>query len=126
MTTAARTSCPWVRWDLQIGATGINIAGDDLLTAANAQTALTSLDTAIDTVSAAFADIGAAQNRIDFARANTDTAIENFSNAAGVIRDADIAQESTEFAKLSIQQQAATAMLAQANSAPQLLLSLLQ
>ena len=112
--------------DLQVGATGINIAGNDLLTAANAQTALTALDTAIDTVSAAFADIGAAQNRIDFARANTDTAIENFSNAAGVIRDADIAQESTDFAKLSIQQQAATAMLAQANAAPQLLLSLLQ
>lgn len=112
--------------DLQVSVTGINIGADDLLTATNAQVALASLDTAIDTVSAAFADIGAAQNRIDFARANTDTAIENFSNAAGVIRDADIAAESTEFAKLSIQQQAATAMLAQANAAPQLLLSLLQ
>lgn len=112
--------------DLGTGATGLNIGVSDLTTAATAQTALTALDAAIDTVSSAFADVGSAMNRIDFARANTETAIENFSAAEGVIRDADIAAESTEFAKLSIQQQAATAMLSQANSAPQLLLSLLQ
>ena len=112
--------------DLGTGASGLNIGSNDLTTAANSQTTLTALDAAIDTVSAAFADVGSAMNRIDFARANTETQIENFSAAEGVIRDADIAQESTEFAKLSIQQQAATAMLSQANAAPQLLLSLLQ
>lgn len=111
--------------DLSVSATALNIGADDLTTAANAQTALTSLDAAIDTVSSAFADIGTAMNRIDFARINTETSIENFSAAEGVIRDADIAAETTEFAKLSIQQQAATAMLAQANQAPQLMLSLL-
>jgi len=112
--------------DLGTGASGLNIGASDLTTAANAQAALTALDSSIDTVSASFADVGTAMNRIDFARANTDTQIENFSAAEGVIRDADIAYETTEFAKLSIQQQAATAMLAQANQAPQLLLSLLQ
>lgn len=112
--------------DLGTGASGLNIGSNDLTSAANAQTALTALDTAIDTVSAAFADVGTAMNRIDFARINTETQIENFSAAEGVIRDADIAYETTEFARLSIQQQAATAMLAQANQAPQLLLSLLQ
>ncbi len=112
--------------DLGTGASGLNIGASDLTTAASAQATLTALDLAIDSVSSAFADVGSAMNRIDFARANTETAIENFSAAEGVIRDADIAQESTEFAKLSIQQQAATAMLAQANAAPQLMLSLLQ
>jgi flagellin len=109
-----------------VGATGLNIAANDLTTATNAQTTLTALDSAIDTVALRMADIGSAQNRIDFARVNTETTIENFANAESVVRDVDIAAETTEFARLSIQQQAATAMLAQANAAPQLLLSLLQ
>lgn len=111
--------------DLGTGATGLNIASNDLTTQANAQTALTALDTAIDTVSSSLADIGTAMNRIDFARTNAEVTIENYAAAEGVIRDADIAAETTNFAKLGIQQQAATAMLAQANAAPQLLLSLL-
>ncbi|MCA9739328.1 MAG: flagellin [Gemmatimonadota bacterium] len=111
--------------DLGTGATGLNIATNDLTTQANAQTALTALDGAIDSVSSALADIGTAMNRIDFARTNAEVTIENYAAAEGVIRDADIAAETTNFAKLGIQQQAATAMLAQANAAPQLLLSLL-
>jgi len=111
--------------DLGTGASGLNIGTDDLTTAANAQTALASLDNAIDTVSSSLADVGTAMNRIDFARTNAEVTIENYTAAEGVIRDADIAAETTEFARLSIQQQAATAMLAQANAAPQLLLSLI-
>ncbi len=63
---------------------------------------------------------------IDFARANTDTMIENFMAAESVVRDADLARESVEFARLQILQQAATAVLAQANSAPQGVLQLLR
>ncbi|MCG8467528.1 MAG: flagellin [Gemmatimonadetes bacterium] len=104
-------------------ATGL--AAESLSTKAGAEQAIGVLDQAIQDVSSVFGSIGAAQNRIEFALNNADTAIENFSAAQSVIRDVDVATESTEFARLSIQQQATTAMLAQANAAPQLVLQLL-
>ena len=114
--------------DLTTSSSGLNL--DSLTftgngTAAEWQTALTRIDTAIETISTAFGDIGAAQNRIDYAMQNTDAGVENLQAAESVIRDVDMAQEVTQQTKFQILQQAATAMLGQANSAPQGVLRLL-
>jgi flagellin len=112
--------------DLRVDqASGLNINSNSISSQSNAQTALTAIDTAIGKVSTVLANIGSAQNRIDFARANTDATIENFSAAESIIRDVDMAAEVTEMTRFQILQQAGTAMLAQANSAPQGVLQLL-
>jgi flagellin len=102
----------------------LNIAGLDLSTATGAQAALTSVDTAIDTLNGSRGDLGAIQNRLGYASANLSTTIENVQAAESVIRDVDMASEMTTFTKNQILLQAGTAMLAQANMAPQTLLSL--
>lgn len=94
-------------------------------TAAEFQAALTDIDSAITSVNDAFSAIGAAQNRIEYARQNTDTAAVNFAAAESVIRDVDMASEVTKLTKFQILQQAGQAMLGQANSAPQGVLRLL-
>ena len=104
--------------------TGLNLSKDQLLSASNAQTFLTSVDTAISTLAARRGDIGAAQNRLGYATANLSTTIENVQSAESTIRDTDMASEMTTFTKNQILLQAGTAMLAQANMAPQTLLSL--
>ena len=115
--------------DLNVSSLGVN-GGDDLSTidmtsSANAQAALTVLDIAISDVGEAFGTIGAAQNRIDYAKNNVRISVENMSAAESTIRDADMAAEMTEFTRNQILQQAGVAMLAQANSAPQQILRLL-
>jgi flagellin len=92
---------------------------------ADAVTAITNIDYAINQVSSAFGTIGAAQNRIEYATANVKTSIENFAAAESTIRDADMAAEMTEYSKNQIMQQAGVAMLAQANTSAQLVLKLL-
>jgi flagellin len=103
------------------GATG-DVSTDTL---ANAQAALTTIDTAIDTVATARASIGSIQNRMGFAGANIATSLENLTAAESVIRDADLAFETIDFTKNQILLQAGVAMLAQANAAPQAVLRLL-
>lgn len=100
------------------------ISSVDLSSAANAQSALTTINAAIDDVSKIRGDIGAAQNQLSYASANLATAVENMSAAESVIRDVDMAAEMTTFTKNQILLQAGTAMLAQANMAPQSVLSL--
>lgn len=107
------------------GASGLNIADLDLSSATGAQAALTTIDAAIDTLTSTRGDIGAYQNRLAYAAANLSTTIENVSAAESVIRDVDMAAEMTTFTKNQILMQAGTAMLAQANMAPQSILSLL-
>ena len=102
----------------------LNIASLDLSTAGGAQTALTSVDTAIDTLNDSRGALGAIQNRLGYASANLSTTIENVQAAESVIRDVDMASEMTTFTKNQILLQAGTAMLAQANMAPQVVLSL--
>ena len=109
---------------LGIDSGSITLTGNG--TAAEWQSALTSIDSAISSVSSAFGTIGAAQNRIAYAMQNTDAAVENIAAAESVIRDVDMAEEVTRMTKYQILQQAGTAMLAQANSAPQGVLSLLR
>jgi flagellin len=87
---------------------------------------LTDLTTAIDAVSKQRGTYGAVQNRLEHRLANLATYQENLTAAESRIRDVDMAQEMTKFTKLNILQQAGTSMLAQANQAPQGVLSLLR
>ena len=112
--------------DLATDSSGLNLDGLSLDTSANAETALSRIDTAIGAINSAFGTIGAAQNRIEYAMQNTNAAVENISAAESVIRDVDMAEEVTRMTKFQILQQAGTAMLAQANQAPQGVLSLLR
>ena len=105
-------------------AAGLNLGKDQLLSATNAQTFLDTVDSAISTLASRRGDIGAAQNRLGYASANLSTTIENVQSAESTIRDTDMASEMTAFTKNQILLQAGTAMLAQANAAPQALLSL--
>lgn len=92
-------------------------------------TSLADLDTinsAIDTLAASRAEIGASMNRLSYAASNLASTIENTQAAESVIRDVDMAAEMTQFSKNQILLQAGTSMLAQANMAPQGMLSLFQ
>jgi len=93
----------------------------------NAQDAITVLDKAIADVSSLRASLGAAQkNTLESSINSLSVASENIAASESTIRDTDMAAEMVEFTKYQILQQAGTAMLAQANQAPQALLSLLR
>ncbi|MEI4270699.1 flagellin [Klenkia sp. LSe6-5] len=94
--------------------------------ATGASAALKAIDTAIQTVSTTRANLGALQNRFDHTIANLNTAVENLSESESRIRDTDMAMEMANFSKSQILVQAGTSMLAQANSASQSVLKLLQ
>jgi flagellin len=98
----------------------------DITTKANAQTALGNIDTAIQTVSGERAGLGAVQNRLEHKINNLNVAVENLSASESRIRDTDMAAEMMQFTRSQILSQAGTAMLAQANQAPQGVLRLLQ
>ena len=100
------------------------LAENDILTAASAQAILDVIDAAISTVAAKRGDIGAYQNRLGYAAGNLAITVENFQAAESIIRDVDMASEMTQFTKNQILLQAGTAMLAQANLAPQQVLAL--
>jgi len=102
----------------------LGLSGLDLTTQANAQTALNTINTAISNLSSVQAGIGAAQNRLGYASANLSTTIQNFTAAESTIKDVDMASEMTNFTKDQILVQAGMAMLAQANAAPQQILTL--
>jgi len=111
--------------DLTASTLGVDTAAVDLSTAAGAQAAIDSFDTALDSVSSYRSDMGAAQNRLDSALGNMETYVENLEGAESQIRDADFAFETAELAKNQILQQAGTSVLAQAKSMNQGVLSLL-
>ncbi len=98
----------------------------DISTQQGATDALAVIDGAIAQVDDIRSSLGAIQNRFDSAIANLDVAVENQTAARSRIMDADFAVESTEMTRNQILQQASFSMLAQANSAPQQVLSLLQ
>jgi flagellin len=87
---------------------------------------ISTLDDAIKNVSKVRADFGAIQNRLEHRLNNLATYQENLTASESRIRDVDMAAEMTKFTKLNILQQAGTSMLAQANQAPQGVLSLLR
>jgi len=86
---------------------------------------IATIDAAVKAVSAQRSKLGANQNRLEHTIKNLDNAAENIQAAESRIRDVDMAKEMMEFTKQNILQQAATAMLAQANMAPQSVLQLL-
>jgi flagellin len=92
----------------------------------DAEDAITAVNTAINSVSTQRANLGAVQNRLEHKINNLDTSSENLSAAESRIRDVDMAAEMTTYTKNNILVQASTAMLAQANQAPQNVLSLLK
>ncbi|MDD9938074.1 MAG: flagellin [Myxococcales bacterium] len=94
-------------------------------TKAGAQAALGVIDTAVSDVSDGRADVGAVQNRLQVTVANLASARENLSAANSRIRDVDVAEETAAMTRNSILMQAGTSVLAQANQAPSLALSLL-
>jgi len=107
-------------------ATGLNLAGVSVDTMANATAALASITSAVSSVNTVIGSLGAAENRLNYASTNVASLYQNVSAAESVIRDTNMAQEYTNFSKLSILQQAGTAMLAQANSSQQSVLKLFQ
>lgn len=98
----------------------------DMSTSVNAPKQLTTIEAAIKTVSEHRATLGAVQNRLEHTIASTDTTSENLQASESRIRDTDMAKEMMEYTKSNILTQAAQSMLAQANSAPNSVLSLLQ
>jgi flagellin len=92
----------------------------------NAAGSISQIDAAIDNVSAARASFGAVQNRLEHTLTVQSTYQENLTSAESRIRDVDMAEEMTQLTKDQILQQAGTSMLAQANQAPQGVLSLLR
>jgi len=87
---------------------------------------MANIDTPIQNVSTVRASFGAAQNRLEHTLNNLAAYEENLSASESRIRDVDMASEMTKFTKFQILQQAGVSMLAQANAAPQAVLSLLQ
>ena len=94
-------------------------------TVEGAQKALSIIDEALTKVNSSRADMGAIQNRFTSTIANLNTTSENLSASRSRIRDTDYAKETAELTRTQILQQAGTAMLAQANSSTQNVLSLL-
>jgi flagellin len=117
-------------------ALGLGAAGDEAaasgtggvgtLVASGSQDAISRIDQAIQSVSDQRARLGAYQNRFEHAINNLNVTVENLSASESRIRDADMAQEMVSFTRTQILSQAGTSMLAQANQAPQSVLSLLR
>lgn len=105
---------------------GAKIGGVNLSTQAGAQQALTTITAAIEQVSGQRAAYGALQNRLDYTVSNLMNVAEFTTAARSRIEDADFAAESARLAKAQVLQQTGTAMLAQANSSSQLVLSLIR
>jgi len=92
----------------------------------NASAAITTVDSALASISTTRADLGAKQNRFQHTINNLNVAVQNLSASESQIRDTDMAAEMVHFTRDQILTQAGTAMLAQANAAPQTVLKLLQ
>ncbi|KEA64315.1 Flagellin protein FlaA [Marinobacterium lacunae] len=108
------------------GTTFKSVAGIDIGTQTGASDALAIIDSAISFIDSQRASLGAVQNRFDSTISNLTNIVENVTSARSRIQDADFASETANLSSATVLQQAATSILAQANSAPQSVLSLLQ
>jgi flagellin len=102
------------------------ISGSSITSQANANSSIAAVDTALSTVNSGRAAMGATINRLNYAADNLMNVSQNTAESRSRILDTDYAQTTTELARTQIISQAATAMLAQANQAPQSVLSLLR
>jgi len=105
---------------------GTTIANTDISTVVGANAALLSADAALTSISNTRSSLGAIQNRFESIVSSISTSVENLSAARSRIRDADFAAETASLTRNQILQQAGVSILSQANSLPQLALSLLQ
>ena len=103
-----------------------SIKSVDISSVSGANSAILSVDAALDSINSSRASLGALQSRFETTISNLSSTSENLSAARSRIQDADFAMETANLTRNQILQQAGTAMLAQANSAPQSVLSLLQ
>jgi flagellin len=108
-----------------MGSNGLGVSSIDISTQTNADAAITTINSALETISEERAKLGAVQNRLEYTIQNLNIAAENLQASESRIRDVDMAKEMMEFTRTSILQQAGTAMLAQANARPQSVLQLL-
>jgi flagellin len=110
-----------------VSVTGLGMTGSETIaTADDAASALEAVNTAINNLNEFRANVGAAQNRLEFASNNLSISIENAEAARSTLVDLDIAAEMTNFTSKQVLMQSGVAMLAQANQLPQNLLRLLQ
>jgi len=108
------------------GLTAVDLSGDDLTSAANAQTALTDINDAIANVAADRGTLGADQNRLQSASNVISNQVQNLTSAESSIRSADMGQTVSDMSKFSILQQTGIAALQQSNQMQQAVLKLLQ
>ncbi|SDI81880.1 flagellin [Frankineae bacterium MT45] len=104
----------------------LGTSGVDMSTTSGAQAALATIATALSTLSTDRAGVGATQNQLNYTVSNLQSTIQNVTASRSNITDADLATEVTTMTQAQILTSAATSVLAQANSAPQSILKLLQ
>lgn len=109
-----------------LDSTTLGVGTLDVTSQTNANTALTALDTAIDTVSNARASIGAQESQFQFSSESISTQVENLESANSAIADVDVASEEAKLASSQVMVQAAVAAASSANSLTQNLLKLMQ
>lgn len=115
--------------DMRAEALGIKTVKGKTLsveTAEKANEAITKFDEALNAVSSQRANLGAVQNRLEYTISNLDNTAENLTSAESTLRDVDMAKEMMEYSKNNILNQAAQAMISQANQQPQNVLQLLR
>ena len=110
----------------KMGSTALGVNAVDVSTVSKANSAITTINKAINSVSTHRAKLGASQNRLEHTINNLKTTNENMTAAESRIRDTDMAKEMSAFTKNNILVQASQAMLAQANQTPQGILQLLR
>lgn len=126
--TASSTAFGSNTFNISAGAGGLlsGISGSSITSQTNANSAIAAVDSALSTVNAGRAEMGATINRLNYASDNLMNVSQNTSESRSRILDTDYAQTTTELARTQIISQAATAMLAQANQEPQSVLALLR
>ena len=126
--TASSTAFGSNSFNISSGAGGLlsGINASSITTAANANSAVAAVTTALATVNTGRSEMGATMNRLQYAADNLANVSRNATESRGRVMDADYAKETTELARTQIIAQAGTAMLAQANQMKQTVLSLLK
>ena len=112
--------------DMRSSGNELNLTGLSVANLESARGVISRVDAAILVVTRQRGNLGAVQNRLQFTTANLENAIENLTAAESAIRDADVAEEISQFTRAQILTQASTAMIVQANALPQSALQLLQ
>lgn len=125
-TTNSATVAGWANAAIGTATTTTGIGTLSVGSYTGAQLAIQQIDSALSSVNSVRADLGAIQNRFSSTVSNLQNASENLSASRSRVRDTDFAAETAELTRTQILKQAGTAMLAQANQAPQSVLSLLR